>query len=65
MPLYSRATFNWISVTLKQIALKFFMWIDKYRNLDRIIEEIRENTYDNELAEIYLIDLLERDKEYY
>ena len=41
------------------------MWIVEYRNLDKIIKEIRENTYDNELAEIYLIDLLERDKEYY
>ena len=40
------------------------MWIDKYRNLDRIIEEIRENTYDNELANIYLRELLDRDNEY-
>tara|TARA_B000000557_G_C20511688_1_gene332433 strand:- start:280 stop:405 length:126 start_codon:yes stop_codon:yes gene_type:complete len=40
------------------------MWIDKYRNLDRIIEEIRENTYDNELADIYLRELLDRDNEY-
>ena len=40
------------------------MWIDKYRNLDNIIEEIRENTYDNELADIYLRELLDRYNEY-
>ena len=40
------------------------MWIDKYRNLDKIIEEIRENTYDYELADIYLRELLDRDNEY-
>ena len=40
------------------------MQIDKYRNLDKIIEEIRENTYDNELADIYLRELLDRDNEY-
>jgi len=33
-------------------------------DLDRIIEEIRKNTYDNELAEIYIRELSDRDKEY-
>ena len=33
-------------------------------DLDRIIEEIRKNTYDNELADIYIKELLDRDKEY-
>jgi hypothetical protein len=33
-------------------------------DLDRIIKEIRENIYDNELADIYIRELLERDKEY-
>ena len=33
-------------------------------NLDEIIKEIKENTYDNELADIYLRELLDRDKEY-
>ena len=40
------------------------MWINEYRNLDKIIKEIRENTYENELADIYIRDLLDRDKEY-
>ena len=40
------------------------MWIDEYRNLDKIIKEIRENTYDNELADIYIRELLDRDKKY-
>ena len=30
------------------------MWIDKYRNLDKIIKKIREKTYDNELVDIYI-----------
>ena len=33
-------------------------------NLDEIIIEIKENTYDNELADIYTRELLDRDKEY-
>ena len=33
-------------------------------DLDQIIKEIRENTYDNELADIYVRGLLERDKKY-
>ena len=41
-----------------------FMWKNEYRNFDKIIKEIRENTYENELAEIYIRELLDRDKEY-
>ncbi len=33
-------------------------------DLNQIIKEIREKAYDNELAEIYIIELLDRDKEY-
>ena len=33
-------------------------------DLDQIIKEIRENTYDDELADIYIKELLDRDKEY-
>tara|TARA_B100001029_G_scaffold140977_1_gene120403 strand:+ start:147 stop:257 length:111 start_codon:yes stop_codon:yes gene_type:complete len=33
-------------------------------NLDQIIEEIKANTYDNELAEIYIRELLDKNKEY-
>ena len=33
-------------------------------NLDEIIIEIKENIYDNELADIYTRELLDRDKEY-
>ena len=40
------------------------MWIDEYKNLDKIIKEIREKTYDNELVDIYVRELLDRDKEY-
>ena len=40
------------------------MWIDEYRNLDKIIKEIREKTYDGELVDIYIRELLDRDKEY-
>tara|TARA_B100002051_G_C16496408_1_gene515566 strand:+ start:396 stop:506 length:111 start_codon:yes stop_codon:yes gene_type:complete len=32
--------------------------------LYQIIKEIRENNYDNELAEVYIKELLDRDKEY-
>ena len=40
------------------------MWFNEYRNLDKIINQIRENVYDNELADIYIRELLDRDKEY-
>ena len=40
------------------------MWIDEYKNLDKIIKEIREITYDNELVDIYIRELLGRDKIY-
>ena len=33
-------------------------------HLDEIIKEIRENTYDNELADIYIRELLDSEKEY-
>tara|TARA_Y100000401_G_C8231527_1_gene178345 strand:+ start:139 stop:258 length:120 start_codon:yes stop_codon:yes gene_type:complete len=33
-------------------------------DLDAIIEEIKENTYDNELADIYIRELLDQNKEY-
>jgi len=33
-------------------------------DLDTIIEEIKENTYDNELADIYIRELLDQNKEY-
>ena len=33
-------------------------------DLEQIIEEIRENIYDNEHADIYIRELLDRDKEY-
>tara|TARA_A100001388_G_C28559948_1_gene399095 strand:- start:314 stop:424 length:111 start_codon:yes stop_codon:yes gene_type:complete len=33
-------------------------------DLDLIIIEIRENAYDNELADIYKREILDRDKEY-
>ena len=33
-------------------------------DLDQIIKEIRENTYDNDLAEIYIRELLDKHKEY-
>ncbi len=33
-------------------------------NLDEIIEEIKRNTYDNELADLYIRELLDKDKEY-
>ena len=31
-------------------------------NLDEIIKEIKENTYDNELADIYIRELLDSEK---
>ena len=33
-------------------------------DLDQIIEELGENIYDNELADLYIRELLDRDKEY-
>ena len=33
-------------------------------NLDEIIKEIRENGYNQELVEIYIRELLDREKEY-
>ena len=33
-------------------------------DLDQIIKEIRENIYNNELADTYIRELLDRDKEY-
>jgi len=33
-------------------------------NLDEIIKEIKENTYDNELADTYIRELLDQNKEY-
>ena len=43
---------------------KIQMWIFIMENLDEIIKEIRENTYDNELVDIYIRELLDREKEY-
>jgi hypothetical protein len=40
------------------------MWINEYRNSDKIIKEIRENTYDYELIDIYIRELLDSDKLY-
>jgi len=34
------------------------------KDLDKIIIEIRENTYDNQLADLYIRELLDREKEY-
>ena len=33
-------------------------------DLYQIIEKIKENTYDNELADIYIRELLDQNKEY-
>ena len=33
-------------------------------NLDEIIKEIRINTYDNDLADTYIRELLDKDKKY-
>ena len=33
-------------------------------NLDEIMKEIKENTYDHELADIYIRELLDHNKEY-
>ena len=40
------------------------MWIDEYRNLEKITKEIRENKHDNELLDIYMRELLDMDKIY-
>ena len=40
------------------------MWVDECRNLDEIIKEISDNTYDNELVDIYIRELLDRNKKY-
>ena len=40
------------------------MWIDEYRNLDKIIKEIWENRYNIELVGIYIRELLDKDKIY-
>ncbi len=40
------------------------MWINFFKNLDEIIKEIRENIFDNELVDIYIRELLDRDKKY-
>ena len=40
------------------------MWVDEYRNLDEIIKEISDNSYDNELVDIYIRELLDRNKKY-
>ena len=34
------------------------------KDLDEIIIEIRENTYDNEFADVYIRELFSRGKEY-
>ena len=34
------------------------------KDLDEIIIQIRENTYDNELADLFIRELLDREKEY-
>ena len=34
------------------------------KDLDQIIKEIRENTYNNDLADIYIRELLDKDKKY-
>ena len=33
-------------------------------DLDQIIKEIRGNTYNNDLADIYIRELLDKDKKY-
>ena len=33
-------------------------------DLDQIIKEIRENTYNNDLADIYIRERLDKDKKY-
>ena len=40
------------------------MWIDEYRNLDKIIKEFRVNTCGNEVLDSYISELLDMDKIY-
>ncbi len=40
------------------------MGLRNFENLDEIIKEIRSNANDNELAEIYMREILDRDKKY-
>ena len=40
------------------------MALSTIENLEEKIEIIRENTYDNELADIYIKELFDREKEY-
>ena len=40
------------------------MGLRNFENLDEIIKEIKSNANDNELAEIYMRELLDRDKKY-
>jgi len=40
------------------------MGLRNFENLDEIIKEIIENTYNRELADIFIRELLDREKEY-
>ena len=43
---------------------KKFIDLEDLENLEGIIKEIKENTYDYELEDIYVIELLDQNKEY-